>query len=1585
MQAGLSSGGAELINQERLEMSRLRRGLALLLITVLAAGAVSLAPAAGVARAEAPGVPAPSLPVFADLVGHWAERDATLLWARGAAEAGVEGLFHPNVAITRAEFARMLVLALGEASLTERLPAPFVDVEPERPDAVYIAHAAELGLVRGYGDGTFHPDAPITRAEMVTILVRGLGRTGGGNPPAPDFRDTDTIPWWAIRQVAEAVRQGLVEGYEDHTFRPFAHTSRAEAAAFIVRMLQARATPLDFFGVFLGWGEGTVRISLGLTDMAGSAASAASGERGAAAGAGSGHIADFRLAPGVQTFRNGLRAHPSALLPGDEVGVVLDARGLVSFVDAHLVALSGTLEAVRWAGAVYSLSISGQEAPVPVLPGAAVFRNGRPAALTELQPGDRVYALRAWASGWVRALLAVRIDLQGELNAGDEGAVVVVPPEGKPSRVEVDPRAAIFLDGRVATLADLQPGDQVGLARDGKGRAVYLEAWRRVRGPAEAGTTAGAGRAAATAAAHPLRTPEQAEVPAAAARPRLARAATAAVEVPRPGQRPGPLADGKEEARVSLDLTVRGQEAIRLQDFVAGFPPAARPDGTGITIAIIDTGVDPSHPDLQSCPDGAPKLVDWVDFSGEGRVEVTDEGRGEGDRLATPLGAFHLGDVRSVGGVYRWGIFREAEVDTGAPLEQDLNRNGHKRDVFPVFLVDAAVAGQYDTVLVDTDRDQDLGDEVALVPVRVTAARGEMPPVAWFGGKDGGVPFVLADIDAGGGWVDLGFDGHGHGTHVAGTAAAWNPAGLKGVAPGARLMALKALRSSGDGSWSTIARAMVYAAEHGAQVVGISAGGKGDSSWQGSPESELMSQLADQYGITFVVAAGNSGPGLGTSSPPGDGRTSLITGAYMSPAMWEAEFGYQVPQEGLWDFSGVGPRADGTLAPEVVAPGSATSCVPRWLAAGGYQPMDGTSVAVPYLAGMLAVMRQAAEAAGYRLDPAGWREAVIAGARPLRGYTLVEQGYGVVDAVRTWEEVRRLAGRPAVPPVRISAYLDPGVCVLADTPPYAEVEGGVYARQLRPGRVQATAVNQGEDVVALDLVSDAGWVQPTRQYLFLHPLEARNFGIEYRIPDVPGLYAARLHGSDGQQDRFAFLSTLVVAEALGQDRDGDPAPLTRGQSGSLAAGAWKRYFFRIPAGAGLLRLTLGVPRGDWGYQGRVRLHLYRPDGGRQAVSDYVGAGAPAPQADIEVPFPRAGVWEAVVQSAPSLSYYGSDRSLYTLRADLQAVLLNPGELRLWVPPGPETEVRVPVEAVNQYSFFTGLLRGMGLARAGAATEQGQTTALTASRAQPAVFPLPAVPDDAVEMWLQLCDLVPSGADLDLYLYRRNPDSGEWEEVACAMCPGLGEERITLNFPAPGEYVAYVEVQDRDDPVSVQLCYGFLTDQGQVTVEDEPAPREPGQPWSAQLVVRVPAEEGFYTGRVVVYDTVAGRGLGAVPLIVQRGYPTLIAQAVPGALPVSGGRVAIHVREAAGLGRVELRAWVNGRVYQVVDGEVLVPVAGERDTVPFDVRLESCSYALWDGITVLPVVAPGYSSGGPAGWDRHHLILQDLLRMALQPR
>jgi thermitase len=97
-------------------------------------------------------------------------------------------------------------------------------------------------------------------------------------------------------------------------------------------------------------------------------------------------------------------------------------------------------------------------------------------------------------------------------------------------------------------------------------------------------------------------------------------------------------------------------------------------------------------------------------------------------------------------------------------------------------------------------------------------------------------------------------DGDGHGTHVSGTIAAVrdNDVGVAGVAPGAKLMALRALDDTGEGFDSDIAQAMRYAGENGARVVNVSLGGP-----QQAPA--LQAAIAAHPNTLFVVAAGNEG------------------------------------------------------------------------------------------------------------------------------------------------------------------------------------------------------------------------------------------------------------------------------------------------------------------------------------------------------------------------------------------------------------------------------------------------------------------------------------------------------------------------------------------------------------------------------------------------------------------------------------------------------------------------------------------------------------------------------------------------------
>ena len=82
--------------------------------------------------------------------------------------------------------------------------------------------------------------------------------------------------------------------------------------------------------------------------------------------------------------------------------------------------------------------------------------------------------------------------------------------------------------------------------------------------------------------------------------------------------------------------------------------------------------------------------------------------------------------------------------------------------------------------------------------------------------------FVVTCIDVNGSFVKLSFDGNGHGTHVAGIIGANGT--LTGTAPGAQIIAIKAMGSSGDGNWEDIFKAIDYAGKQGADIINVSIG-----------------------------------------------------------------------------------------------------------------------------------------------------------------------------------------------------------------------------------------------------------------------------------------------------------------------------------------------------------------------------------------------------------------------------------------------------------------------------------------------------------------------------------------------------------------------------------------------------------------------------------------------------------------------------------------------------------------------------------------------------------------------------------------
>lgn len=173
-----------------------------------------------------------SEPAFPDVPEtHWAFNQIELLKEMGIVNGYSDGEFKPNRPVTRSEFITMAVKALDLEPSTKKLSFKDNNKIPTWSKESWQA-AVQAGLVKGYADGTIRPDQKISRAEMITILVRGLDLPTE-NGYKLNYADTKQIPEWAVPYVKTASANGLVKGDAQNRFAPYKNASRAEVATVL--------------------------------------------------------------------------------------------------------------------------------------------------------------------------------------------------------------------------------------------------------------------------------------------------------------------------------------------------------------------------------------------------------------------------------------------------------------------------------------------------------------------------------------------------------------------------------------------------------------------------------------------------------------------------------------------------------------------------------------------------------------------------------------------------------------------------------------------------------------------------------------------------------------------------------------------------------------------------------------------------------------------------------------------------------------------------------------------------------------------------------------------------------------------------------------------------------------------------------------------------------------------------------------------------------------------------------------------------------------------------------------------------------
>jgi len=212
------------------------------------------------------------------------------------------------------------------------------------------------------------------------------------------------------------------------------------------------------------------------------------------------------------------------------------------------------------------------------------------------------------------------------------------------------------------------------------------------------------------------------------------------------------------------------------------------------------------------------------------------------------------------------------------------------------------------------------------------------------------------------------YDDNGHGTHVAGAIAgngARSGRRYRGVAPGARLVGVKALDSYGGGSLSTVIRGIDWCVENkdrfGIRVINISLGAPAHEPYRRDPLAQAA-YAAWKSGIVVCAAAGNDGPESGTIATPGVHPEIITVGAS------DCRGSVDRRDDGVASFSSRGPTIDNVPKPDIVAPGvSITSTAARksllsllqGRKSSDYITLSGTSMATPIVSGIAALMLQA--------------------------------------------------------------------------------------------------------------------------------------------------------------------------------------------------------------------------------------------------------------------------------------------------------------------------------------------------------------------------------------------------------------------------------------------------------------------------------------------------------------------------------------------------------------------------------------------------------------------------------------------------
>jgi subtilase family protein len=889
-----------------------------------------------------------------------------------------------------------------------------------------------------------------------------------------------------------------------------------------------------------------------------------------------------------------------------------------------------------------------------------------------------------------------------------------------------------------------------------------------------------------------------------------------------------------------------------------------RYDGRGVTVGIVDSGIDLAHPSLNTTSTGERKIVDWVTYTDPG---FTDGVNNDDDPTWIDMSNPAPGKPAP----FRFGVFNERDPRLGGELGNDVDRDGNPAGSIGTFgvLWDTAT----NEVWVDTNQNKDFSDETPMTDYKVHHDVGTF-------GKDDpatpvaeSMPFVVQtspSTDS----VNIGIVSGEHGSHVAGILAGNKLFGgsMSGAAPGAKLVSVRACLFVTGCTSHALDEGMIYAVEQdGVNVVNMSIGGLDLVNEGNTAREQLYNKLIEEHDVQMFISAGNDGPGANTTSQPSLASSVMGVGSYITKASWQRNYGStSARQENLHPFSGRGPREDGGFKPDIVAPGSAISTIPTWVPGApvegtyslppGYGMLQGTSMASPEAAGAATLLVSAAIQKHVSHHAAQLRKALESTARFIPHYQAYEQGNGLIDVRRAWNMLRSNVSVTDITSA-VSVHT-----VLSDFLTNPGVGTGIYDREgvsrgdryTREYTFTRTSGPSGPVTYKVRWVGDDGTFDSARS-ITLRKGSAVTFPVSVRVRSA-GVHSAILNLDD---PRSAGIEYQTMNTVIGAEDFTSAGGFQVEHSGRVARNDWDSYFVRVPAGVPTLKVDL-LGGGTAPGAGQIRFLRFHPYGvpieDNSSPNCYNPPVPPANACDAGDPTSRTfanplpGVWEIEVEARRT-----SDTGFapYTLTASV---------LGASVSPDPDTiasgTVGTPIS--RQYTLNNGFGPFNGRAQGGAL---GSAKIDTPTIANQAVQEFPVtVTAGASRLRAKIGHPSDLNADLDLFI--EDCTSGSCVDVA-SSADGDAEEETAVANPAAGLWK--IRVEGFAVP-SGSTTYDYLDvfsgpSFGTIQVADTDQDRAGGASWTVDGTVTpgvVPADGRVLFGNVqVVTSTNALVGTGDV--------------------------------------------------------------------------------------------------------------------------